>query len=92
MSERLLESVMRFLRSEITLDEFVRSYIEGWRTERDSGDLLLDPPELSEKLSSCFCVVDLYNPREARRPYEFDENHLRANLRRVVNGESSSDA
>lgn len=86
MSNELLESVDRFLRGDIPINEFVEKYIDGWRAERDSGELLADNPTTSEKLSSIFCVVDLYNPDEDREEYEFDEAGLRAVIQKLIEG------
>jgi hypothetical protein len=86
MSKKLLESVEQFLRGSIPVDEFVDEYVDGWRAERDSDELLADDPTTSEKLSSIFCVVDLYNPDEDREEYEFDEARLRAEVQKLLEG------
>jgi hypothetical protein len=86
MSKQLLDSVQRFLRRETPVDLFVAAYIDAWRAERDSNEILLDDPITSEKLSSFFCLVDLYNPEDDREDYEFDEDRLRAETQKVYDG------
>ena len=86
MSEKLLESVEHFLLGRIPVDEFVDQYIDRWRAERDSDELLVDEPTTSEKLSSIFCVVDLYNEDEDREAYEFDEARLREEVKKLFEG------
>ena len=89
MSKKLLEYVDRFLRGGIPVNVFVDNYVDDWRAERDSDDLLADDPIRSEKLSSIFCIVDLYNPDDDRELYEFDETRLREEVQKlfeVING------
>lgn len=87
MSKRLLDSVERFLRGETPVDVFVDAYADQWRAERDSDELLADDPIASEKLSSFFCLVDLYNPDDDRDDYEYDEERLRLEMQKVFDGE-----
>jgi len=84
MSKLLHEQIQRFLAKEVSINLFVDQYIDGWRRERDSGELLVDNPETSELLSSAFCIVDLYNPNDDREEYEFDEMRLRSELSRLL--------
>ena len=86
MSKKLLEYVDRFLRGDIPLNEFVDNYVDDWRAERDSDDLLADDPITSEKLSSIFCIVDLYNPDDDREEYELNETRLREEVQKVFEG------
>ncbi len=87
MSQQLLDSVGRFLREEIPVAEFVDAYVDAWRAERDSGEILKDDPITSEKLSSIFCVVDMYNPDDDREEYEFDEARRRKETQKNLDGE-----
>lgn len=38
----------------------------------------------SENLSSIFCLADLYNPHDDREDYEFSEDKLRDEVRRLI--------
>lgn len=87
MSKQLLDSVERFLQGETPVEEFVDTYSDQWRAERDSDELLADDPITSEKLSSLFCLVDLYNPDDDREDYEYDEERLRVEMQKVFDGE-----
>ncbi|WP_224084745.1 colicin immunity domain-containing protein, partial [Escherichia coli] len=44
--------------------------------ERDSNLLKQDNDNLSELLSSVFCVADMYNPDNDREEYEFNDEQL----------------
>ena len=84
MSQELVNQVRQFLNLTTPLETFVGQYIDGWRTERDDVRLLQDEDNVSEFLSSAFCVVDLYNPSETRKEYELDEPRLRLELRKLA--------
>ena len=84
MSEDLVNQIRRFLNRATPLETFVDQYIDGYRTERDDDRLLQDPDNVSEFLSSGFCVVDLYNPSETRKEYELDEVRLRLELQKLA--------
>ncbi len=84
MSKALKDQILRFLSRATPVELFVDEYIDGWRRERDSEDLLKDDPQTSELLSSSFCVVDLYNPSNDRMEHEFDEQRLRLELANLV--------
>lgn len=73
----------------IPTQEFVDAYIDNWRKERDSDELLKDDAVTSEKLSSLFCIADLFNPEEDREEYEFDETRLRLEMKKILDGTSS---
>ena len=45
---------------------------------------LIAATNVSEFLSSAFCVVDPYNPSQSRKEYEFDETRLRSELLKVA--------
>lgn len=47
-----------------------------WKGERDSNLLKQDNDNLSELLSSVFCVADMYNPDNDREEYEFNDEQL----------------
>jgi hypothetical protein len=87
MSHRLLDLISQFLERKIPVSTFVDGYVDGWRGERNSGELLKDDPVVSETLSSAFCIVDLYDPTEDREDYEFDEVQLRIELEKLMTGE-----
>lgn len=76
MSSQLWNLATRFVNSELSADKFSDMFITQWKAERDSGELLHDPDGLSERLSSIFCLADLYNPASDREEYELDESKL----------------
>lgn len=84
MSSQLHDFAMEFATGEISAEEFVDPFMERWRRERDSGGLADDPDEVSERLSSIFCLADLYNPEADRAGYELDESGLRSEIRRLM--------
>ena len=83
MSRELLDFVEEFLRGNTPAAMFVDIYMDRWRVERDSNRLLADDPLTSEKLSSFFCLADLYNPDDDRKDYEYDEARLRCEMQKV---------
>lgn len=87
MSKQLLDSVSLFLQGITPLPAFIDEYVDAWRCERDSGATLEDDPITSEKLSSIFCAIDMYNPSGDREEYEFDENRLRFEIQKIFDGE-----
>ena len=84
MSICLKNYIDSFLAKEITADEFSDNYISRWRQERNNSLLGKDEDNLSELLSSAFCVADMYNPDDDREEYEFDEDKLRDEIHRLV--------
>lgn len=78
-----------FSERKIAAAEFVDRYMEQWRQERDSGELLADSSELSEILSSTFCLADLFNADASREDYEFDEDRLRVEIDKLLKGADS---
>ncbi len=76
MSTTILEFARSFVNGRLTADQFVDSYQELWKIERDNKRLLDDPDELSECLSTIFCLADLYNPESDREEYELSEDQL----------------
>lgn len=84
MSVGLVNQIRRFLNLATPIETFVDQYIDSYRTERNDESLLRDQGNVCEFLSSAFCVVDLYNPSESRREYEFDEPRLRLALQTLA--------
>jgi Bacterial self-protective colicin-like immunity len=90
MSEELLEFAQKIIDSEISANKFVNEFMDKWREERDSGMFSKDNPQLSEKLSSIFCLADLYNPEEDREEYEYDEDKLRLEIKKIYSSSNLS--
>lgn len=86
MSKQLLKFVENFLTSESSAEIFADEYMKLWKKERDSGVTLVDKSQLSEILSSVFCMADMFNPDADRESYEFDETKLRAEITKMING------
>ncbi|MFZ6680915.1 colicin immunity domain-containing protein [Undibacterium sp. Tian12W] len=86
MSEKLLRFVEKFLATESNAEVFADEFMKRWKKERDSGLTLFDNPQLSEVLSSTFCLADMYNPDADRESYELDEHKLRAEIRKLIDG------
>lgn len=55
-----------------------------WKAERDNNLLGKDEDNLSELLSSVFCVADMYNPDNDREEYEFDDEQLRKEINKLM--------
>jgi hypothetical protein len=58
--------------------------MDRWKHERDNKAALLDAPQMSEVLSSIFCLVDLFNADDDRESYELDELKLRAEIANLL--------
>lgn len=84
MSERLMSLVDTFLRQEGDPEQFVNDFISQWKHERDSGKASADPPQLSEALSSIFCLADMFNADPEKEEYELDESQLRSEVKKVI--------
>lgn len=84
MSENLLMFVEDFLVTESNAEIFANEFIKRWKKERDSGLALSDNPQLSEVLSSTFCLADMFNPDKDRESYELDEHKLRAEIMKLI--------
>lgn len=84
MSHDLTVIATQFAEGKISAIDFVNDYISQWKQERDNGELLKDPPEVSEALSTVFCLADLYNPETDREEYEFDDERLRQKIKSVL--------
>jgi hypothetical protein len=84
MSKELLSFVSNYVESKEDPERFVDLYIRSWSEERDNGLLAADSPEISEALSTIFCLADMYNPDQDRAEYELDDNGLRAAVMNVL--------
>lgn len=85
MSITILALAKSFIDGRLSVNDFVNTYMELWKFERDAGFLQKDSDVLSECLSSIFCVVDLYNPDLDRAEYELDEEQLRSSILELIN-------
>ena len=56
----------------------------SWRIERDNKNILNYDEKVSECLSSIFCVADIYNPDDDREEYEFNEEQLCNEVRKLI--------
>ena len=86
MSRSLYSFAQKFVNEQLDAEQFADSFILRWKEERDSGELLTDPADLSECLSSVFCVADLYNSEMDRFEYELSEPQLRNEVRKLPAG------
>ena len=86
MSGQLYEFARRFAAGEIPAGAFADPFMERWKQERDSAPdtARTDSDEVSESLSTIFCLADLYNPEAEREGYELDESGLRSEVRKVL--------
>ena len=73
-----------FVQGRISADLFAESYISAWKKERDSGQMAYIRPDVSEALSTIFCLADLYNPAMDREGYELDEEQLRSKVKELL--------
>ena len=84
MSESLFNYAKDFVDGSFRAATFSDQYIKRWKQERDDGTLLDDSPRISEKLSSIFCLADLFNPENDREEYELDEVGLRRKVSEII--------
>jgi len=84
MSESILALVKSFLNKRLSANEFANAYMELWKFERDAELLQTDSQELSECLSSVFCLADLYEPNTDREDYELSEEQLRIEIEKLI--------
>lgn len=84
MSQLLKNYIDSFISMDITADVFADSYMTKWKIERDSNLLVQDDDNLSELLSSVFCITDMYNPDNDREEYEFNEDQLRHEINKII--------
>lgn len=90
MSEGLRKFAQEFVEGRIDAVTFADEFIDRWRQERNSGEIRLDEPQLSEVLSSIFCFSDMFNPDESRIEYELDESQLRLEVKKLLRRLSNS--
>ncbi len=88
MSIALYKFAGSFADGRLSAEKFADSYQELWKIERDTGLLIEDPDDLSEILSSIFCLADLFNPDVDREEYELDESALRVQVLEKLNSVS----
>ncbi len=86
MSGQLYEFAKRFAAGEIPAEAFADPFMERWKQERDSAPNMdvRDSDEVSECLSTIFCLADLYNPEAEREDYELGESRLRFEVRNAL--------
>jgi len=86
VSGQLYEFAKRFAAGEIPAEAFADPFMERWKQERDSAPDtdVRDSDEVSESLSTIFCLADLYNPEGEREEYELDESGLRSEVRKAL--------
>ena len=84
MSTLLYEFAKRFAAGAVPAEEFADPFMEWWKRERDTSTSLVDPDDVSERLSSIFCLADLYNPTADRKEYELDEDGLRGAVSEIL--------
>lgn len=84
MSKTLLDFAKSFVAGRLSAGEFANSYMELWKIERDNKILQNDPDRLSERLSTIFCLADLYNQASDRESYELDECQLRTEIEKQL--------
>ena len=84
MSAQLYEFAKSFAAGGLPAEEFADPFMERWKQERDASTSLGDLDDVSERLSSIFCLADLYNPRADRKEYELNEEDLRGAVSTVL--------
>lgn len=84
MSQSLKNYIDSFISKDINADYFADAYMMKWKIERDSNLLVQDDDNLSELLSSVFCIADMYNPDDDREEYEFNEEQLRHEINKLI--------
>ena len=84
MSMTILAFAVSFSKQRLSATEFANAYIELWKIEGDKNILQKDEDELSECLSTIFCLADLYNPDADRDDYELNEDELRTKVKQLI--------
>ena len=84
MSVTVLALAKSFKNNRLSANEFANPFMELWKFERDINLLQKDDDDLSECLSSIFCLADLYNPDSDRDDYELDETQLRTKISELI--------
>jgi hypothetical protein len=83
MSEKLLALAKSFLNSEISAEIFSDGFISQWKQERDDKLKISDEPQVSEALSSIFCLADMFNPNDDCENYELDDVKLKFEILKI---------
>jgi hypothetical protein len=89
MSAQLYEFAKRLAAGGVSAEEFADPFIERWKQERDASSSLGDLDDMSERMSSIFCMADLYNPVADRKEYELDGDGLRSAVSEILCGRSN---
>ena len=84
MNYLLLDFAKSFGAGRLSASAFAEAYIELWRIERDSKNILNYDEKVSECLSTIFCMADMYNPDEDREEYEFNDEQLRDEINKLM--------
>lgn len=89
MSITILEFANSFVKGRVSAATFVDAFSELWKIERDGKILQNDDEQLNERLSTIFCLVDLFNPREEKEAYELDTIQLREKISTLLKNQSA---
>ena len=84
MSFTILEFVKSFINERISTEVFVDAYIDLYQIERDNNLLIKDKDDVSECLSTIFCLVDLYNPNSDKEYYELNAKELSEKIKQEL--------
>lgn len=84
MSYLLVDFTRSFVSGRLSAVVFVEAYMELWRIERDNKNILNYDENVSECLSSIFCLADIFNPDDDREEYEFDGEQLRKQINKLL--------
>ncbi|WBW59209.1 colicin immunity domain-containing protein [Klebsiella electrica] len=84
MSQELKNYIDSFIAKNISADHFADDYMMKWKAERDNNLLGKDDENLSELLSSVFCLADMYNPDDDRDEYEFNDDQLWDEVKKLI--------
>lgn len=88
MSITILEFANSFVKGRVPAATFVDAFSELWKIERDGKILQNDDEQLSERLSTIFCLVDLFNPGEEKETYELNAMQLRGKISALLKNQS----
>ncbi|WP_145529792.1 colicin immunity domain-containing protein [Yersinia alsatica] len=84
MNYLLLDFASSFVAERLSATVFSEAYIELWRIERDNKNTLSYDVNISNCLSSIFCLADMYNPDKDREEYEFNDDQLRDEINKLI--------
>lgn len=85
MNSALVDIIKDFLAKKITPEQFFDMYVDQWRIECKTNEVLKYNYKVSEALSSSFVSADRYNPSKERHESEIDEKTLRRHISRYYN-------